>query len=371
MIEADIIVIGAGIVGASSAAVLSETKSVVILDMEARAGYHTTGRSAALFTENYGTPAIKILTRASRDFFENPPKGFCEFPLLTPRGIIHMARADQLESVKNFLAIHPDVVELSESELHARIPHLKSGRIVAGLLEADAADIDVNALHTGYLRQAKNNGAELHLNQAVTSLAYKDGFWEVTTGKMQLRAPIIVNAAGAWVDEIAKMAGVAPIGIRPLKRTAAVVQYDKPIDRDMCFLNDIDENWYCKPEGSHLFISPEDEQPSAPCDAWADDMDIAAVIEAITEVLDLEPVKVESSWAGLRSFTADGDFVVGFAEDVPGFFWLAGQGGYGIQTAPAVAALSATLILNAPVPDFLAQQGLDFQPFSPTRFPEG
>lgn len=368
MLETDIIVIGAGIAGASTAAILSETKKVIILDMEGRAGYHTTGRSAALFTENYGTPAIKNLTRASRHFFENPPEGFCKFPLLAPRGIIYLARSDQMEKLKEFKAINPDVEELSETELQERIPYLKSGHIVAGLLEVDAADIDVNALHMGYLRQAKNNSAELLLDQVVVSLEHKDGFWEVTTSQMQLRAPVIINAAGAWADEIAKMARVAPIGIKPLKRTAAVVQFNKPIAREMYFLNDIDENWYCKPEGSHLFLSPEDELPSPPCDAWADDMDVATVIEAITEVLDLEPVKVESSWAGLRSFAPDGDFVVGYAEGAAGFFWLAGQGGYGIQTAPAVAALSAALVLGAPVPDFLVKHGLDFKTFSASRF---
>ncbi|MGR3659730.1 MAG: NAD(P)/FAD-dependent oxidoreductase [Paracoccaceae bacterium] len=368
MVETDIIVIGAGIAGASIAAMLSETEDVIILDMERRAGFHTTGRSAALFTENYGTPAIKLFTRASRHFFENPPDGFCAHPLLTPRGIIYLARADQLDRLQEFRKANPDVVELTGSDLHDRIPYLKKDQIIAGLLEADAADIDVNELHAGYLRQAKNNGAELLCDQAVLSLDYENSVWRVGTAKMQLKAAVIINAAGAWADEIASLAGVAPAELRPLKRTAAVVQFDKPIPRDMYFLNDIDENWYCKPEGSNLFLSPEDALPSPPCDAWADDMDVASVIENITEVLDLEPVKVESSWAGLRTFAPDNEFVIGYAKDADGFFWLAGQGGYGIQTAPAVAAFSASLVRGMPVPDTLARPGLEAACFSPGRF---
>ena len=228
-----------------------------------------------------------------------------------------------------------------------------------------------NNAHIGYLRQAKNNGAELLCNHTVTSLGHSDGNWSITTTRGQFRAPVIINAAGAWADEIAKLAGVAPVGLQPLKRTAAIVQFDRPIDRDMCFLNDIGENWYCKPEGSNLFLSPEDEIPSPPCDAWADDMDVAVVIEQITEVLVLEAVKVESSWAGLRTFAPDHVFVIGFAPDAAGFFWLAGQGGYGIQTAPASAALAASLVLDASLPDYLKEQGLDAAQFSPNRFRQG
>ena len=368
MIETDIIVIGAGLAGASVAALLSKTKSVTILEMEAHAGYHTTGRSAALFTENYGTPSIRALTRASRAFFEDTPLGFSDNPLLTPRGIIYLARTDQLEKLKEFRRSSQGVEELSVAELQSRIPHLNKRNIAAGMLEKDAADIDVNALHLGYLRQAKNNGAQLLCNQYVTSLECSGGVWIVVTNKGQYQAPIIINAAGAWADEIAKMGGVQPVGLQPLKRTAAVVQFDKPIDRDMCFLNDIDENWYCKPEGSNLFLSPEDEIPSPPCDAWAEDIDVATVIERITEVLDIEPVKVESSWAGLRTFAPDRNFVIGFEPTVPGFFWLAGQGGYGIQTAPASAALATSLVLNVDIPDHLKEHGLDAERLSPARF---
>ncbi len=368
MIETDVVVIGAGIAGASVAAILSETKHVTILDMESRAGYHTTGRSAALFTENYGTETIKALTRASRQFFEDPPAGFCDFPLLTPRGVIYLARPDQRTALTDFKTLNPFVEEVSEDDLRSRIPFLKQHQSFAGLLEKGASDIDVNALHTGYLRQAKNNGADLLCNQAVASLKFNDGVWEIMTNRGQFYATVVINAAGAWADQIAQMAGVAPIALQPMKRTAAIVQFDKPIPRDMCFLNDIDENWYCKPEGSNLFLSPEDEQPSQPCDAWADDFDVANVIEKISGVLDIEPVKVESSWAGLRSFAPDREFVVGYADNAPGFFWLAGQGGYGIQTAPAVAQIAASLVRNDPVPRYVTAQGIDVSKISPGRF---
>lgn len=368
MVETDIIVIGAGIAGASVAALLSATKSVVILDMEAHAGYHSTGRSAALFTENYGAPATRSLTRASRAFFEDTPIGFSENPLLTPRGFIYLAREDQLDDLEKFRKSGVGIEALSTTELQDRIPYLNMGHIAAGLLEKDASDIDVNALHMGYLKQAKNNGAQLACNQAVVSMEYGGGNWTVATGKGRYQAPIVINAAGAWADEIAGMAGVKPVGLQPLKRTAAVVQFDKPIDRDMCFLNDIGENWYCKPEGRNLFVSPEDEIPSAPCDVWAEDIDVATVIERITEVLDVEPVKVESSWAGLRTFAPDHVFVIGFEPDAAGFFWLAGQGGYGIQTAPASAALAVSLVLDEDMSGQLKQHGLDVAQFSPSRF---
>jgi len=371
IIETDIIVIGAGIAGASVAAQLSATQNVTILDMEERAGYHSTGRSAALFTEHYGTAPIRALTRASRSFLKDTPDGFCDHPLLSPRGIIYLARADQLAKLKEFGQANFGVEDLTQAELYKRVPYLNKRNIVAGLLEVDGFDIDVNALHMGYLRQAKNNGAELLCNHPVTSLVHSGGNWSITTTRGQFRAPVIINAAGAWADEIAKLASVIPVGLEPLKRTAAIVQFDKPINGDMCFLNDIDETWYCKPEGSNLFLSPEDEIPSPPCDAWADDLDVAVVIEQITEVLDLEAVKVESSWAGLRTFAPDHVFVIGFAPEAAGFFWLAGQGGYGIQTAPAVAALAASLVLDASLPDYLKQQGLDAAQFSPNRFRQG
>jgi D-arginine dehydrogenase len=368
MIDIDVIVVGAGIAGASIAAILSKTKRVTILDMESRPGYHTTGRSAALFTENYGTPTIKALTRASRDFFENPPTEFCEFPLLTPRGVIYLARSDQLDALRDFQAINPFVEPLSQRDLRSWIPLLKPDHIVAGLLEEGAADIDVNALHMGYLGQAKDNGAQILCNQVVVMLERKDGNWDIVTNHGQFKAPIIVNAAGAWADEIAEKAGVAPIGLQPMKRTAAVVKFNKPIPRDMCFLNDVDENWYCKPEGTSLFLSPEDEQPSPPCDAWADDMDVATVIDKLADVLDIEPVNVESSWAGLRSFAPDREFVVGYAQGAPGFFWLAGQGGYGIQTAPAVADIGASLVQNMHPPSFFSDKDLDLEKLQPSRF---
>lgn len=368
MITADIIVIGAGIAGASAASLLSKSKDVVILEMEDQPGYHTTGRSAALFTVNYGSEAVQALTKASKNFFMQPPNGFCEVPLLTERGIIHLARVDQLEQLEIFKKSNPTLERLSQAELAELIPYLNSDHIVAGLSEPDASDIDVAALHQGYLKQAKHNGAKLYCNQRVLSLRYENKMWSLESGKQFYQAPIVVNAAGAWADEIAILAGIKPVGLRALKRTAAVVKFDKPINPDMCFLNDIDENWYCKPEGSHLFLSPEDEVPSPACDAWADDMDVAMAIDQITNILNIEPIKVEASWAGLRVFSPDRDFVIGYDTVENGFFWLAGQGGYGIQTAPAVASIASSLILGENISLELKKFGVSASVFSPDRF---
>ena len=368
MITADIIVIGAGIAGASVASILSKSKEVIILEMEDQPGYHTTGRSAALFTVNYGSDAVQALTKASKNFFMQPPNGFSQVPLLTERGIIHLARVDQLKQLEIFEKSNSTLKRLSQDDLVVLIPYLNTDHIIAGLSEPDASDIDVAALHQGYLKQAAHNGAKLFCNQEVKSLRYENKMWFLESGKESYQAPIVVNAAGAWADEIAMLAGIKPVGLQALKRTAAVVKFDKPINPDMCFLNDIDENWYCKPEGSNLFLSPEDEIPSPACDAWADDMDVAMAIDQIANILNIEPIKVEASWAGLRVFSPDRDFVIGYDSAENGFFWLAGQGGYGIQTAPAVASIASSLILGENISIELKKIGVSVSIFSPARF---
>lgn len=368
MKSTEILIIGAGIAGASIAAQLGNEHSIKILDMEDSAGFHSTGRSAALFTENYGSRLIRELTRESRSFFESPPEGFVDREILSPRGILYLAEEGQLGRLQKFASSGQGVREISIADAKALVPNLRDETFVGAAIEPDAADIDVNLLHRGYLRAAVKNGAEIILRQRVQNIGKDNERWLVKTQNNIFHADVVVNAAGAWADEIAKMAGIAPIGMRPLKRTAAIVKFDKPLDRKMPFLNDIKENWYCRPEGEYLFLSPEDEIPSEPCDAWADDMDVAAVVEKIISVLHVEPVSVESSWAGLRTFSPDGDFVIGFEPGATGFFWLAGLGGYGIQTAPAYSELAAAILQGRDLPMSLQQRSIKTTELAPGRF---
>jgi D-arginine dehydrogenase len=368
MMPTKILIIGAGIAGAGIAARLGSEHSVSILDMEDSAGFHSTGRSAALFTENYGSRLIRELTRESRSFFEDPPDGFADRELLSSRGILYLAQEGQLGRLREFASSGQGVREISVADAKALVPNLRDETFVGAAIEPDAADIDVNLLHQGYLRAAVKKGAAIILRQRVQDIRRDNGRWLVKTQNNEIEADIVVNAAGAWADEIGKMAGIAPIGMRPLKRTAAIVKFDRPIDRNMPFLNDMEENWYCRPEGEFLFLSPEDEIPSEPCDAWADDMDVAAVVEKIISVLHVEPVSVESSWAGLRTFSPDGDFVIGFEPGATGFFWLAGLGGYGIQTAPAYSELAAALLQGRDLPMSLQQRSVKATDLAPDRF---
>jgi len=369
MNHADVIVIGAGIAGASVAAHLAEAQRVVLLEREDRAGYHSTGRSAALFTEIYGNTVIRALTRASRKFLFEPPAGFAEGPLTRPRGCLYIATQTQLGSLRDFAAL-PDVAPatraLEEREALALCPLLREGYVAAALLEPDSSDIDVSALHQGYLRLFRRRAGRLVTNAPVEALERGAPGWTVCAGTERFTAPLVVNAAGAWADEVAALAGLTRVGLQPRRRTAVLV--DVPSGMDVSrwpFVNDVDEQFYFKPEGGSLFLSPADETPVEPSDAQPDEWDVATAVERLEAATTLQITRLKARWAGLRTFAPDRTPVVGYSGEGEGFFWLAGQGGYGIQTAPALSRAAAALILESSLPEGL---GAELGALSPGRF---
>ncbi|AVO39661.1 NAD(P)/FAD-dependent oxidoreductase [Pukyongiella litopenaei] len=372
----DIAIVGAGIAGASFAAALGARGRVVLLEMEDAPGHHATGRSAALFSMTYGPAPIRALSRASEAFYLSPPAGFADHPLLTPRGMVMPARADQLGALEAMMdEIGPNGPAQVVDGARARelCPLLRDGYAVSAMWDDAARDIDVNALHMGFLRQVRAAGGDLRLRAGVTGLARVGDAWEIETRAGPIRAGIVVNAAGAWADELGSMAGAVATGLQPRRRSAAIVEAPFGLDlAGLRMLVDIEEQFYLKPEAGKLLISPADETPTPPCDAWPDDMDIAIAVDRIETACELSVRRIERSWAGLRSFVADGCPVVGYDPRAEGFFWLAGQGGYGIQTAPALGRLAAALAEGRAVPGDIIDQGLDPSGLAPRaeRFPQ-
>ncbi|MBT4169948.1 MAG: FAD-binding oxidoreductase [Rhodospirillaceae bacterium] len=330
----DFVIIGAGMAGASAAYFLAQdgegdaADRVLLLEMEAQPGYHTTGRSAALYTEAYGNAAIRALTSAGRTFLLAPPDGFTDTPLLTPRGVMFIGRADQqaaLDEVFTSAALHVDSIHhLNEADVRERIPVVRPGYAAAGVLEADAMDMDVNALHQGFLRGARRHGAELRTNARVDGLTRRDGAWRISLGHEEISAKVIINAAGAWCDKIAALAGAETVGLVPKRRTA--ILFDGPTDQAFAAwpaLIDADEEFYARPESGALMGSPADETPMEPCDVQPEELDIAIAVDRLQQATSLEIPRVIRSWAGLRSFVEDKTPVVGFDAKVDGFFWLA------------------------------------------------
>jgi len=366
----DFVIIGSGMAGAGAAYELAGRARVLLIEREDAHGYHTTGRSAALYSETYGNGVVRGLSRASRPFFEAPPEGFGDYPLLTPRGCLYVGRPDQAGALTAMLADNPRaMIPLTRDEVLARIPILKPDYVGGGLLEAGAMDADVAALHQGFLRGARTRGAEIRLRSAVTAITRRgEGFVVQCADGSASEAGVVVNAAGAWADEIAALAGAAPVGLTPLRRTAMIL--DPPPGVDVSgwpAMIDVDEQFYFKPEAGKLLASPADETPSAPCDAWADDMDIAICIDRLQTAVDLPVRRVNRSWAGLRSFVADRSPVTGYDAATAGFFWLAGQGGYGVQTAPAAARAAAALARGEPLPEDIVAEGVTAEALAPER----
>ena len=365
----EVIVIGAGIAGASVAWFLSPHARVVLLERESFAGFHTTGRSAAHFSESYGSPQVRALSRATRPFLSHPPEGFAAHPLLHRRGALVVGSAEQADRVRGeYEAVRrhtPSLKLLDREAIEALVPVLRPQAAEIAFFEPDSADIDVNELHQGFLRGAKARGVTLHLDTRVHSLRHEGGEWIVNE---HWHAPVVVNAAGAWADTVAELAGVRTIGLEPRRRSAFTFAAPEGVETSAWpFVVDVDETFYFKPDAGLLLGSAANADPVHPHDVQPEEYDIALGIHRIEEATTMTIRRPARTWAGLRSFVADGDLVGGFAPDAPGFFWLAAQGGYGIQTSAAMAEACASMILGKPMPDHLTEAGITADMLSPKR----
>ena len=344
----DIAVIGAGMAGATAAAFLSAAKRVALIEAEDVPGYHTTGRSAAIWIQNYGPPDVRELTKLSRSFYESPPPGFSDIPLIRQRPVLLLASQSQVPDLETALATGQGIRRASIQEAHALVPALRPGYLAGAALEEDAFDLDVAAIHQGFLRMLGANGGVLALRNRACKIEKQTHVWSIETSTGEIfRAPIVVNAAGAWGDEIAALAGALPLGLQPCRRTAAIID-PSPFDvSNWPMIIDVAEQWYARPEArTRLMISPADATPTRAHDVQPEELDVAIGIDRMQQALDIPVRRIEHSWAGLRTFTPDGSLAFGWDKRVEGFFWCVGQGGYGIQTAPAAGRFVADLVLG-------------------------
>ena len=373
MREFDVAIIGAGIAGASLAYRLADERSVLLLERESQPGYHATGRSAAMFMESYGPPAVRALTRASRAFYEQPPDGFGEAPLLTPRGVLYLATHGQdalLEEMQRTLAASGSVLErLDAGAALARVGCLRPEVVHGALYEHGAQDIDVNALHQGFLRGMRHRGGELRTGAHVIAAQRSNERWTLRLADGEaVQARAVVDAAGAWADDVAALFGASPIGLVPHRRSAFT--FKAPEGSDVSgwpAVVGVDESYYFKPDAGQLLGSPANADPTLPHDVVPEELDIALGIHQIEAVTTLTIRRPASTWAGLRSFVPDGEMVIGWDEHCPGFFWLAGQGGYGIQSAAGASELAASLLRGSALPGELVRHGVDPRALAPQR----
>ena len=365
----DIIIIGAGIAGASVAAHLAETKRVLILEMEDRPGFHTTGRSAATFEPNYGPPPMLAFTRASNGFFVKPPQGFSDCPLLVPCASLFFEAEGQEAYTEKLLEFGAGLEELSEAQTLKHFPILRAGYAKRIFLDPHTGDLDVDLLHRGYLRLFKTRSGQLLANAAAETIEHVGKNWRITTPQGIFEAEILVNAAGAWDDVVAAKADVRPVGLQPKRRSIGVIPVDDiPGVADFPLVTDMGETWYAKPQSGKMIVSSADATPVDPHDAYADDMAIAEGIERLMNATTIEVNHLDHSWGGLRTFAPDGSPVVGYDPHTEGFFWLVGQGGYGIQSAPALSRTAAAMALGEKLPQDAIDAGLVLANISPDRF---
>ncbi|MBK0397842.1 FAD-binding oxidoreductase [Limibaculum sp. M0105] len=364
---ADVIIIGGGMAGAGAAARLAPHASVVVLEAEDAPGYHATGRSAAAFLLNYGNATIQALTAASEATLADPDPALAEGSLLVRRGEMIVAAPGEEEALASHMAAAPALAPLDPGDAVRMFPILRREMVVAAAFEASARDIDVDRLLQGFLRIARVHGAQVVCRARTGALARRDGAWRVDTAAGVFEAPVVINAAGAWAGAVGRLAGATAVPLTPMRRSAAIIP--APGGHDVTgwpLIANATETWYARPDAGRLMVSPADEDPCDPMDAWADDMVIAEGL-ARYEAMVTEPVtRVDRTWAGLRTFAPDRTPVAGFDQAAEGFFWLAGQGGYGIQTAPALSALAAHLVAGAPRPDGVGDEVI--AALCPTRF---
>ena len=359
----DVAVIGAGMAGASLAAELAPHASVLLAERETTPGYHATGRSAAFWEECYGGPGVVPLTLASGAFLR-------ENGMLAPRGALYVARERDEAEVDAFMARFAEsgvhIERLARPALEQRIPGLRPEWTLA-IAEPACADIDVAGLHQHYLALARRGGVELRTSARLETAEREGEGWRLSLGRAgEVRTRVLVDAAGAWADEVAALAGAQPLGIAPFRRTVSQLRVDPPPPADLPLVLDIAGAFYFKPEHGKLWLSPQDETPSAPCDAAPEEFDVAVAIDRFEQVVDWRVEAVERKWAGLRSFAPDRLPVYGYDAGRAGFFWFAGQGGFGIQTAPAAARLAAQLLLG--LPQDAMTGGIDPAIYAPARF---
>jgi D-arginine dehydrogenase len=358
----DVLVVGGGIAGASLGAEIAGRSKVAIIEAESHCGYHSTGRSAAFWLESYGGPIVARLTTASRNFLAEPPAGFSERGFLRTRGALHLSKRDWAE-----LPAGIEGRRVERDALERMVPGIRL-EWTRAVFEPGCADIDVARLHAAYLRQFRQRGGSVLPDSTLWSATYRDGYWEVETATgEQITAPMLVNAAGAWADSVAQACGVAPLGIAPKRRTMVQLRVGQGGLKDLPLVDDWAGTFYFKGEGERsVWLSPHDEIATEPCDAAPEEIDVATAVARFESVVDWPIEAVERRWAGLRSFAPDRVPVYGFDPTAPGFFWCAGQGGFGIQTAPAAAKLAAALLLNDAPESSVA--GISTEPFSPARF---
>jgi D-arginine dehydrogenase len=372
--DVDILILGAGMAGASLAWRLMNIKTglrprVILAEREAQPGYHSTGRSAALYMASYGPPAARALTRASAPFYLSPPPGFTDSALLSPRGALYLAGPGQeaaLDQLQAELApLCPQLQRLDANEVLQRVPSLRPDQVRCALLDPQAMDIDVHALHQGYLRGFRQTDGQLRCNAGLVAahrVATASGdCWQVTLADAsQVTARVVVNATGAWADEVATALGARPVGLQPKRRSAFTFRPPEGLaTQDWPAVIGVAEDWYFKSDAGQLLGSPANADDVPPHDVQPETLDIALGIDRIQSVSHLQINRPTATWAGLRSFVADGELVIGFDDACPGLFWLAGQGGYGIQSAAGASALAAALLLDLPLPEVLVQEGVD------------
>jgi len=365
--QADFMIIGAGIAGAAAAYELSKQGEVLLLERETQPGYHSTGRAAALFTEAYGNATIRALTRASRGFLTAPPNGFAATPLLTPRGVLTFAPEGREAAFEATLHELCDTIQEIDLDRAAAIfPPLCRTVVRRAHYEPNAMDMDVHAIHQGYLRGFRARGGKLRTGVRIDGI---EPGWRVRAPGESFAAPVLVNAAGAWADEVAALAGVPTIGLVPKRRT--VVLFDPPARAMIAtwpLAVDIDETCYVKPDAGRLLASPANETPSPATDAQPEDYEVALAIDRLQRFTTLRVDRITHKWAGLRTFAVDKSLVAGVATGAPGFFWLAGQGGYGIQTSPAMGRVIASLVAGRGIPADIVDEGVSAAALDPARF---
>jgi D-arginine dehydrogenase len=367
----DVLIVGAGIAGASAAYEIAPFAKVILLERESHPGYHTTGRSAAVFAPAYGNRVIRGLTAASHAFYREYAGGLADHPVLAPRGPLFVGREDQLASLDllhaEITSEVPDLERLEPAGLLARVPALRPDYIAGGLYDPTSMDLDVAAIHQSYLKGFRGRGGTVVTDAEVSAIGGDGAPWRVETRAGAFEAAVLVDAAGAWADQLGELAGVAPVGLVPKRRTAILLEPSIPPDPAWPLVLDADEEFYFKPESGLLLGSPADETPVAPCDVQPEELDVALAIDRIERAAAFRITHVRRKWAGLRTFAPDKTPVVGMEESVPGFFWLAGQGGYGIQMAPALARAAAKLLVEGVLPDDLLGRGLVAEDLLPLR----